>query len=185
MHAKALPILRQSIEKWLWQKIYVQFSKLKNFHNSFLSMKILFYLWTHSPLFLNHLLNCFLQPLTLFYFYLPCSIYFTSFILSSINFTLFYLFYLAILPCSIYFTYLLTLFYLFTLLPCSITYLVLFTSLLTLFYFFIGAELPAISTWFYSNPCGRFKFSEKARTILKYLFSRWGPSNTLIMVQQL
>ena len=127
MHAKALPILRQSIEKWLWQKIYVQFSKLNNFHTSLLSMKILFYLLTHSPLFLNHLLNCFLQPLTLFYFYLPGSIYFTLFISPSIYFTLFYLFYLVlfILPC--YFT----LFYLFYL----FTYLVLFIYLVTLLYY--------------------------------------------------
>ena len=71
VYAQALPILRQSIfvkqilyvERWLWQKISVQFSELKNFHVSLLLMKILFNLLAHCPWLLNHLLNCFLQSL--------------------------------------------------------------------------------------------------------------------------
>ena len=72
-------------------------------------MKILFYLLTPCPWLLNHLLNCFLQPLALF--------------------------------------------------------------------LFIGTLLLLNSTWFYSNLRGKFKFSEKAKTSLKYPFFKAGVVN--------
>ena len=47
-------------------------------------------------------------------------------------------------------------------LPCSVFFF--------FFFFFTSALLHLISTWFYSNPRGKFRFSEKARTSLKYPF---------------
>ena len=47
-------------------------------------------------------------------------------------------------------------------LPCSVFFF--------FFFFFTSALLHLISTWFYSNPRGEFRFSEKARTSLKYPF---------------
>ena len=52
-------------------------------------------------------------------------------------------------------------------------------------FLFIDAVLLLISTWFYSNPRGKFKFSEQAKTSLKYLFLRQGLSNLFIMVKLL
>ena len=47
-------------------------------------------------------------------------------------------------------------------------------------------QLFLISTRFYSNPRGKFKFSGKTKTCLKYpFFSRWGSSNILIMIKAL
>ena len=41
-------------------------------------------------------------------------------------------------------------------------------------FLFVGAVLLLISTWFYSNQRGNFKFSKKAKTRLKHLFFKMG-----------
>ena len=56
-------------------------------------------------------------------------------------------------------------------LPCSIFFFFFFFFTSALLHLIsTSALLHLISTWFYSNPRGKFRFSEKARTSLKYPF---------------